>query len=82
MFARTGYNGQVILMEVDMRIEIFESRRLGIGPKQWHWRAVARNGRKIAGSLEGYSNRGDLLDTLALLRADFPSARLVSSETF
>lgn len=59
-----------------MKIEVFQERRMIVGPKQWRWRAVAANGRKVAGSLEGYNKLADLYDTLNLLRDRFPTARV------
>jgi uncharacterized protein YegP (UPF0339 family) len=56
-----------------MHIEIFTQRRL-LGRLEWRWRAVASNGRKIAGSLEGYRNLADLHRAIRLLRDGFPNA--------
>lgn len=36
-----------------MRIQFYKSKKNG----QWYWRAVARNGRKVAGGAEGYKRK-------------------------
>jgi uncharacterized protein YegP (UPF0339 family) len=36
-----------------MKIQFYKSRK----NKQWYWRAVARNGRKVAGGAEGYKSK-------------------------
>lgn len=33
-----------------MKIQFYKSKKNG----QWYWRAIARNGRKVAGGAEGY----------------------------
>jgi uncharacterized protein YegP (UPF0339 family) len=45
----------------------FEIYRRGLLKKQWHWRLVARNGRSIAISGEGYHNKADLLQAMHLV---------------
>lgn len=36
-----------------MRIEFYISKK----NKQWYWRAIARNGKKVAGGTEGYNSK-------------------------
>lgn len=36
-----------------MKIQFYKSKKNG----QWYWRAIARNGRKVAGGCEGYKRK-------------------------
>lgn len=38
--------------------------------RQWRWRAVAMNGKRLAHGGEGYQNRADCLAALAILWPD------------
>lgn len=49
-------------------IEIYEARRGLALRKQWRWRIVAKNGRVIAVSSEGYNNRADLMRGLEIAK--------------
>lgn len=40
---------------------------------QWRWRYVAANGRTIADSGEGYYNRQDALNGIAIMKASYNS---------
>ena len=51
-----------------MRFEIYESRRLGVGPKRWRWRLKAGNNRIVAVSSEGYNRREDCRASIALVK--------------
>jgi len=42
-------------------------RRLATPSQRWRWRARAVNGRKIANSGEGYTDKNGLADALALI---------------
>lgn len=50
-------------------VEIYRSRKLWPTqrPQRWRWRAVARNGKKIAHGGEGYTNKTDMFDAIELL---------------
>jgi hypothetical protein len=37
----------------------FYNRPLSMGPDRWRWRLVARNGRIVAASSEGFTTRRD-----------------------
>ena len=37
-----------------MKIQFYKSKKNG----QWYWRAIAKNGRKVAGGCEGYKQLG------------------------
>lgn len=51
-------------------IEVYPSRRLGVGRQQWRWRAKAGNHRIIANGGESFINIGDALDSVdALFRS-------------
>lgn len=50
-----------------MRYEIY-SRRTFMWGKQWYWRLVAANGRKIAVGAEGYHNKADCRAGIDLVR--------------
>jgi uncharacterized protein YegP (UPF0339 family) len=52
-----------------MTIKIYRDKR-----REWRWTLVAKNGRKIACSGDGYKRRIDLVTTLATIRLDFGSA--------
>jgi uncharacterized protein YegP (UPF0339 family) len=41
-------------------IQVYQERRKVIGPVQYRWRIVARNGKVIAMASEGYHNLADL----------------------
>lgn len=51
-------------MNID-RIEIYKSRRVLKRRREWRWRFVAGNGKRLANGGEGYANLGELLDALA-----------------
>ena len=54
-----------------MRFELIRSR---IPRRQrWRWRIVATNGRTLASS-EAYTNRGDCLDAIDIVRNNAPTA--------
>lgn len=57
-------------------IEIYEARRGLALRKQWRWRIVAKNGRIVANSGEGYNNRADLMRALEIVKEalDEPSS--------
>ncbi len=40
---------------------------------QWRWRYVAANGRTIADSAEGYYNRQDAINGIAIMKASYNS---------
>ncbi|WP_374526005.1 YegP family protein [Sphingopyxis sp.] len=40
---------------------------------QWRWRYVAANGRTIADSGEGYYNRQDAINGIAIMKASYNS---------
>jgi uncharacterized protein YegP (UPF0339 family) len=62
-------------------IQVF-SRKPLIGRRQWHWRLVAlANGKKVCGSLEGYNNRVDMIDTIRNIRTGLPDAQIVDVES-
>ncbi|QMW22653.1 YegP family protein [Sandaracinobacteroides saxicola] len=37
----------------------------------WRWRFVSANGRTIADSAEGYSNKSDALNGIAIMKASY-----------
>ncbi len=43
----------------------------GKGRQPWRWRLVARNGKIVADSAEGYASRGNLQKSAARLRQAF-----------
>lgn len=49
-------------------VEIYEARRGLSFRKQWRWRIIAKNGRIVAVSSEGYNNRADLERGLEIVR--------------
>lgn len=49
-------------------VEIYEARRGLALRKQWRWRIVAKNGRIVAVSSEGYNNRADLMRALEIVK--------------
>ena len=49
-------------------VEIYEARRGVALRKQWRWRIVAKNGRIVAVSSEGYNNRADLMRSLEIVK--------------
>lgn len=54
-----------------MRFQIFSRRT--IRGKRWYWRMRAGNGEVIAQS-EGYRNRSDAIETVALVRTEAAAA--------
>ena len=40
-----------------MQIQFYKSKKNG----QWYWRAIARNGRKVAGGAEGYLRKSSAI---------------------
>jgi uncharacterized protein YegP (UPF0339 family) len=56
-----------------MKVELF--RRITIAGRRWYFRVRARNGKIIVQS-EGYRNRTDAVQTINLLKAGLPMARL------
>lgn len=56
-----------------MRFEVYRDER-----KEWRWRLIAVNGKKVAVSGEGYHNYGDMMDTIMLIRAGVGMAYLDS----
>lgn len=59
-----------------MRFVLYRARRGLLLRTQWRWRLVARNGRTIATSGEGYNNRKDALSAIVSIRAEAPLALL------
>ena len=59
-----------------MRFELYRARKGLLRRTQWRWRLVARNGRIIATSGEGYNNRRDALAMIVAIRAEAPLAPL------
>lgn len=53
-------------MNERFRAEMAKNRK-----KEWIWRIVAANGRKVAVGGEGYKNRGDCLRMLELAMTGF-----------
>lgn len=53
-----------------MRFEVYPSRRGKLFRKQWRWRLKAENGKKLANSGEGYSNRVDCLHAIDRIRQE------------
>lgn len=51
-----------------MKFKIFQNRK-----GQWYFRYVASNGEKLFVS-EGYHNKGDMLDTIDLIKNTAPTA--------
>lgn len=59
-----------------MTFEVYRS--LDPNPKQaYRWRLVAKNGRVVADSGEGYSRKYDALRAITMIRADANGAQLV-----
>lgn len=46
--------------------------------KQWYWRAIASNGRKIANAGEGYKHRRHAINMIGRI---FPTADLVVEDS-
>ncbi|MEA1071297.1 DUF1508 domain-containing protein [Sphingomonas sp. LY160] len=55
-----------------MKIIMF--RRLTIKGWRWFWKALAGNHKSVAIGGEGYRNRLDALDAIAIVKRDFPAA--------
>ena len=51
--------------------EFYATRRRPWVKRQWYWRLVASNGRKIADSAEGYSTRHNVLRAINSLNEWF-----------
>lgn len=49
---------------------------------EWRWRFTATNGEKIAVSSEGYKNLSDCEHSIALIKADAPSAPTIGDDNF
>ena len=43
---------------------------------EWRWKLVAKNGRTIADSAEGYENYTDLQSAVSLIKSAAPTARI------
>ena len=55
-----------------MKIQFYKSKKNG----QWYWRAVARNGKKVAGGSEGYHNRNDAIKGFRALQKIIASGNI------
>lgn len=56
-----------------MKIQVFKSDK----DHQWHWDAVAENGKIVADGAEGYHNKQDLMNELQTIKNKFASAPIV-----
>ena len=63
-----------------MRFELYRARRGLLRRTQWRWRLIARNGRILAVSAEGYNNRRDALSAIVSIRAEAPLAQLTGEK--
>jgi hypothetical protein len=52
------------------RVQIYQTRRAGLGRKQYRARVVGPNGKVLFVSAEGYNNRSDLLGICVRLFPD------------
>jgi len=57
----------------ETRIELYKA---GVLRKQWFFRFVAANGKKVAYG-EGYRNKADAVDTIELVRQQFADAPII-----
>jgi uncharacterized protein YegP (UPF0339 family) len=57
-----------------MKIVVF--RKLTLKGWRYFWKALASNNRSVAVGGEGYHNRLDALDAIALIKRDFPAANV------
>lgn len=57
-----------------MQIQFYKSKK----NKQWYWRAVARNGRKVAGGCEGYTSRAMCVKGFNSLKKIIQSGKIVT----
>ncbi len=55
-----------------MKIIMF--RKLSLRGPRYYWKALAGNNRSVAIGGEGYRNRLDALDAIAIVKRDFPGA--------
>jgi uncharacterized protein YegP (UPF0339 family) len=60
------------LAEFIMKIQFYKSKKNG----QWYWRAVARNGKKVAGGCEGYFNKKDAIKGFKSLQKIIASGKI------
>lgn len=63
-----------------MRFEAYRGRKGLLLRTQWRWRLIARNGRVIATSGEGYNNRSDCLNAIDLIRREAANAPIKGIE--
>lgn len=56
-----------------MQIQFYKSKK----NKQWYWRAVSRNGRKVAGGTEGYKSKAMCKKGFESLKKIIASGKIV-----
>ncbi len=61
-----------------MRFEIFTTPKFKvIGRQKWRWRLKASNGKRIATSGEAFTNKADVLKSIALVTKTGPHTEIV-----
>lgn len=63
-----------------LTFKLYQARRGWLRRSQWRWRLVARNGRTVATSGEGYNNRSDALKAIDLIRAEAANAPIYPAQ--